>query len=235
MNYQKLIIMKRDFSYDTLGDSTLIISTDKEDVDVIRHLHLILSEKLKDNIIDFVKTPNSLAVYIDPYKISIKQLYNKINTIVVNESFDGIKKKAKDWKIPICYDPSYAKDITSLSKKLGLSIKKIIELHLRETYKIHMIGFLPGFIYLKGLNNNLKVPRRNTPRKEIKAGSIAIANDQTGIYNVNSPGGWNIIGRTPLSIFNKKKNPPIQMIEGDNVKFYKISKDDYLKLKNNEK
>ena len=217
--------MKRDFSYDTLGDSTLIISTDKEDVDVIRHLHLILSEKLKDTIIDFVKTPNSLAVYIDPYKI----------TILVNESFDGIKKKAKDWKIPICYDQSYAKDISSLSKKLGLSIKKIIELHLRETYKIHMIGFLPGFIYLKGLNNNLKVPRRNTPRKEIKEGSIAIANDQTGIYNINSPGGWNIIGRTPLSIFNKKKIPPIQMIEGDNVKFYKISKDDYLKLKNNEK
>ena len=196
--------MKRNFSYDTLGDSTLIISTDKEDVDVIRHLHLILSEKLKDNIIDFVKTPNSLAVYIDPYKISIKQLYNKINTIVVNESFDGIKKKAKDWKIPICYDTSYAKDISSLSKKLGLSIKKIIELHLRETYKIHMIGFLPGFVYLKGLNNNLKVPRRNTPRKEIKEGSIAIANDQTGIYNINSPGGWNIIGRTPLSIFNTK-------------------------------
>ena len=112
--------MKRNFSCDTLGDSSLIISSDKEDVDVIRHLHLILSEKLKDSIIDFVKTPNSLAVYIDPYKISIKQISNEINTILVNESFDGIKKKAKDWKIPICYDPSYAKDITSLSKKLGL-------------------------------------------------------------------------------------------------------------------
>ena len=227
--------MKRNFSYDSLGDSTLIISTDKEDLNVIRHLHLILSEKLKDTIIDFVKTPKSLAVYTDPYKISIKQISDEINTILINESFDGIKKKAKNWKIPICYDPSYAKDINSLSKRLGISVKKIIELHLRETYKIQMIGFLPGFIYLKGLNKNLKVPRRKTPRKEIKKGSIAIANDQTGIYNINSPGGWNIIGRTPSSIFNKKKNPPIKMIEGDNIKFYKISKDDYLKLKNNEK
>ena len=95
-----------------------------------------------------------------------------------------------------------------------------------------MIGFLPGFVYLKGLNNNLKVPRRNTPRKEIKEGSIAIANDQTGIYNINSPGGWNIIGRTPFELFNiNKKNTSI-LSPGDTVKFKSITKKEFETFKN---
>ena len=227
--------MRKNFSYEYLGDRALIISISQGDINKIHDTHSFLSQKLEDFVLDYVKTPESITLYNDPYKISVKDLSIKVKYLLETESFSKKKRKAIRWKIPICYDDSFGLDIKHVSKKINLSTNEIIDKHLKGTYKVNMIGFLPGFIYLSGLEKKLSIPRKKTPRIEIPEGSIAIANKQTGIYNIKSPGGWNVIGNTPSSLFNKNLNPPIRMKEGDIVKFYEVSMQEYNNLKKNEK
>ena len=227
--------MRKNFSYEYLGDRVLIISIPGDGYNKIHETHSILSQKFNDFILDSVKTPESLALYIDPYKISVKELSKKVKSLLESEHLIRKERKVKKWKLPICYDDSFGLDIIHVSKKTKLSHKEIIDTHLKGNYKVNMIGFLPGFVYLSGLEKKLSIPRKKTPRKEIPEGSIAIANSQTGIYNIKSPGGWNVIGRTPSSLFNKNLTPPIQLKEGDIVNFYEVSVREYNNLRNNEK
>ena len=227
--------MRKNFSYEYLGDRALIISISQGGFNKIHETHSILSQKLQDFVIDFVKTPESIALYNDPYKISVKDLSKKVKSLLESYYLGKKERKVKSWRIPICYDDSFGLDIKHVSEKTNLSPKEIIKTHLKGRYIVNMIGFLPGFVYLSGLQKKLSIPRKKTPRKEIPEGSIAIANRQTGIYNIKSPGGWNIIGKTPSSLFNKNSSPPIQMKEGDIVKFYEVGFKEYNNLKKNEK
>ena len=227
--------MRKNFSYEYLGDRALIISVTQGGINNIHEIYSILSKKLEDLVLDFVKTPESLALYNDPYKVSVKDLSKRVKSLLESETLGKKERIAKTWKIPVCYDGSFALDIKHVSKKTNLSPKEIIDTHLKGIYKVNMIGFLPGFVYLSGLDKKLSIPRKKTPRKEISEGSIAIANRQTGIYNIKSPGGWNVIGKTPTSLFNKNSNPPIRLKEGDIVKFYEINIQEFNNLKNNEK
>jgi inhibitor of KinA len=131
--------------------------------------------------------------------------------------------------IPVCYDPEFALDLDDVAHHTGLSPKEIADLHQRASYRVNCVGFTPGFPYLSGLPARLAVPRRAVPRKEIAAGSVAIGGSQTGIYPVKSPGGWNIIGRTPLSLFDPSKNPPALLGAGDGVRFRAITRAEFEK------
>ncbi len=132
--------------------------------------------------------------------------------------------------IPVCYDPKFALDIEDVAKTNNLTIPKVIELHTKPTYKVYFLGFLPGFPYLGGLDKRLQTPRKKTPREVIEAGSVAIGGAQTGVYTTSSPGGWNIIGKSPLNYFSIAKNPPALLKAGDFIKFIPISKDEYRKI-----
>ena len=215
------------------GDSILIINSDNP----------ITQEKLS-SIVDKIKSSNipeiediiilkdHIGLIYNPYTTSYNELKSKVNSSIDKNSIRISNKKKRIWKIPICYHTDLASDINEVSKKLNLDTKEFIRIHNKSTYIVDMIGFLPGFLYLGGLNNLISLPRKKTPRKIIPKGSIGIANNQTGIYNIESPGGWNIIGRTPHELFDKNSDPPIKIQQGDTINFYEIDINEFYKISN---
>jgi len=130
-------------------------------------------------------------------------------------------------EIPVCYAPPFADDLMDVAAAHGLSAEDVIRLHLGAEYTVRMIGFSPGFPYLAGLPAVLHTPRLKTPRLRVPAGSVAIGGRQTGIYSLETPGGWNIIGRTPVAMFRPDLDPPCFLNVGDRVRFVEISADEY--------
>jgi inhibitor of KinA len=130
-------------------------------------------------------------------------------------------------EIPVCYDPEFAFDLDEVARRAGISENEVVHVHSGGDYRVHCVGFIGGFPFLGGLPPRLATPRHDTPRKEIPAGSVGIGGKQTGIYPVRSPGGWNIIGRTPVRLFNPAKNPPGLLRAGDRVRFRPITRKEF--------
>ena len=206
------------------GDSIIII----QDLKNLKSSSLsVYIEKLNlTEIEDIISLKNSLGIIFNPYKITSERLIKKIQNVISDKNLN-IKKKSKTWKIPICYDKDFAIDFKEISSISKLDLEQLKKKHFNKTYEVDLIGFLPGFLYLGDLDKSLRFPRKKNPRTSIPEGSVGIAGNQTGIYNIESPGGWNIIGRTPLKLFNKSKNPPININQGDKVIFQEITKEDF--------
>jgi inhibitor of KinA len=137
------------------------------------------------------------------------------------------QSEGRDIRIPVCYEGEYAPDLEAVARDKGLSRKEVIDLHCSIPYRIYMIGFLPGFPYLGKIDPRLEIPRKVRPVPVI-AGGVGIAGLQTGIYPQNSPGGWQIIGRTPIRLFDREADPPVMLLTGDQVVFYPVSTADFL-------
>jgi inhibitor of KinA len=181
------------------------------------------------SIVEVISAYNSLLIiydstieYVNSAFLELKTLYLKQDKIVENHF--------RTFRIPVCYDTDFAVDLDDFSKEKKLSKPEIIELHTEPIYTVFFIGFLPGFLYLGGLNSKLHLDRKNTPDLNVKKGAVAIGGKQTGIYPQDSPGGWHIIGSSPIELFNPKENPPCFINAGDKVKFYSISKFEYLQI-----
>lgn len=156
--------------------------------------------------------------------LEVKELYDKENNVQ--------HYKALVWKIPVCYDDEFGSDLNAFSREKKQSKSEIIALHSEAMYTVYFIGFLPGFLYLGGLDSRLFLDRKNTPKLEVKKGSVAIGGQQTGIYPQDCPGGWHIIGNSPIPLFTAFENPPCKIKAGDKVKFEPISRDAYSKIEN---
>ena len=130
-------------------------------------------------------------------------------------------------EIPVCYEGEFAPDLEEVAQRAGIHWKEVVDLHCSAEYRVHCIGFTPGFPFLGGLPRKIATSRRGVPRKEIPAGSVGIGGKQTGIYPIKSPGGWNIIGRTPLRLFDSKKNPPALLQAGDRVRFRSVTREEF--------
>ena len=150
-------------------------------------------------------------------------------------SFDSSKStiKSKHWNIPVCYESKYASDSSILSEHLKLSHHQLIKLHTKPIYQIYFIGFLPGFLYLEGLDTKLYYPRKKSPALKVSKGAIGIGGRQTGIYPNQSPGGWNIIGTSPTSMFDPNLKQPCFAKSGDTLSFYSISETTFKKIREN--
>ena len=184
-------------------------------------------EKLELNEIeDIISLKSSVGILFNPHKISSSDFIKKTKNLLFNKNFNN-NKKIKTWEIPICYDKDFAIDLNEISTKCKIDVDQVIKNHNNKTYEVDIVGFLPGFLYLGKLDDSLHLPRKNNPRTHIPEGSIGIAGNQTGIYNIESPGGWNIIGRTPLRLFDKLKNPPIKIKQGDKIIFKEITKEEF--------
>jgi len=133
-------------------------------------------------------------------------------------------------EIPVCYEPEFGFDLDHVAAHAGLDGKEVVDLHSAAEYRVHCVGFTPGFPFLGGLNPKLATPRRDTPRKEIPAGSVGIGGKQTGIYPVKSPGGWNIVGRTPLRLFDPQRDPPALLRAGARVRFRAIAREEFERM-----
>lgn len=162
---------------------------------------------------------NSLLVILqnEVYKTQIINLLKKLNITINN-----FNKPNTTYIIPVCYEGSFAPDLNAVAESSGLSAEDVVRLHTSKVYTVFFIGFLPGFPYLGGLDNRLHTPRKATPRKNIPKGSVAIGGSQTGIYTTDSPGGWNIIGKSPLPFFKVDRSQPFLLNAGDKIAFEAI-------------
>lgn len=140
------------------------------------------------------------------------------------------KAKPRTVEIPVCYDEDFGPDLALVAKHAKLTVEEVVKRHGKADHLVYLIGFAPGFPYMGGLPKELNLPRRAKPRMEVAPGSVGIAGNQTGIYPLGTPGGWNLIGRTPLRLFTPEKTPPVRLGAGDRVKFRAISRDEFDRL-----
>jgi len=174
--------------------------------------------------IECVPAYGSLTVYFNEHvsAAGVRSLLSDLSAQVSDTSF---ATEGKQISIPVCYDPSLGMDLPWVSSHLNLSLEEIISLHTSVVYRVYMIGFIPGFPYMGTLPEQLEVPRKQTPSLKIPMGSVAIAGKQTGIYPAEVPGGWQVIGRTPLKMFDPSKSPCSFLNAGDLVQFNPITLD----------
>ena len=184
---------------------------------------------LNDCIIEVVQSINSLLIIFDINKISANDLIKDLKRIEDME--DDLFESNKTWQIPVCYDLKYAIDLENLAKEKKLSTSEIINIHKSKVYDVLSMGFLPGFMYLGFTDKNLHCERKEVPSLDIKKGSIGIALNQTCIYPQNSPGGWHIIGVSPLNFFDLKSKNPCFAKPGDKIQFTEISNKQFQKMK----
>ena len=191
-------------------------------------------------MIEAIPAYSSVSVYFDIAAIrkkiaSHKRVYeyiqNQLNQVVLNQ-FDGFKTIPDLIRIPVCYADGFGIDLPWLAEQKNLSREEVIHLHNSRQYHVYMLGFLPGFSYMGEVDERIIVPRKPEPQS-ISAGSVGIAGKQTGVYPLNSPGGWRIIGRTPLKMFDKNKAEPCLLKAGDSVEFYPITRDEFDNMQNN--
>ena len=174
---------------------------------------------------------NKLIITFDLDKTNFLKIKKEIENI---EAKENKKNKINTIKIPVCFDDKFALDIERLKKKLDLSKKEITEIYLSKDYFCYMTGFIAGMPFLGDIDNKLRIERLNTPRVKVPKGSVGITEQFCNIYTFESPGGWNIIGNTPIKIFNNiSEDQTTKINTGDKVRFYEISKEEYSEL--NEK
>lgn len=183
---------------------------------------------------ELVVAYSSLTVYYDPFIIRKKYQPATIISHWVNENLQEAFRQssiqesngAKIHRIPVCYEEEFGIDLVQMTTQKKISIEKIIEWHTSKLYRVYMLGFMPGFPYMGEVEEQLATPRKQKP-VIVEAGSVGIAGTQTGIYPFKSPGGWNIIGRTPVSLFNRDEQPCVWLQPGDQVQFYSIRRGEY--------
>ncbi|MEO7530612.1 MAG: 5-oxoprolinase subunit PxpB [Sediminibacterium sp.] len=201
-------------------------------------LFYYLSENTPDGVTDIIPAYNTLTLVYDVvflkkshpaifvYEHVCAQLQKAV--VAIGEEMITVARRVK---IPVCYDASLAPDLFSLAESNKLSIEQVIQLHTGKIYRVYMIGFLPGFAYMGSVDEKIITPRLTQPRVLVPAGSIGIAGEQTGIYPFDSPGGWQLIGQTPVQMFDAKKELPCYLQPGDEVQFYAISLGEFTKQK----
>jgi len=177
-------------------------------------------------ITDIVPGLASLLIHYDPLIIRAGQIKSAIYPLL-NRTDSAAGQPSKLWHLPVCYETQFAPDLDEIAGQLSLSQKQIIELHLSASHEVAIMGFLPGLGYMTGLPAPLHLPRRANPRTDVKQGSVGIAMDQTVIYPLDSPGGWNLIGRMPYLLCDPAHKDPIWLSAGDVVKFSAITADEF--------
>jgi len=190
--------------------------------------HALLNQHPFKGFIESVPAYSSLTIYFNE-EISAQEVKVYV-TDVLEKNTSSFSSSAENTSstthiIPVCYDPSYGLDLVTVAEEKNLSVDEIIALHTNQPFRVYMIGFVPGFAYMGTLPVSLETKRKNVPRLEVPKGSVGIAGLQTGIYPSTIPGGWNILGRTPINLFDKTKEPCSFLQAGDLVQFQSLTKE----------
>jgi KipI family sensor histidine kinase inhibitor len=205
-----------------MGDRSLLVElgeTIAPDVNRrVQELMLQLQQARLPGVREFAPGYRSLLVVFDPLTLSPAELKARITDVAGRPASAGLPQ-AKLLTVPVFYGGEYGPDLEGVAGHLGISTDEVIRLHTETMYRVYMIGFTPGYPYMGELPAALAVPRRSTPRTRVPKGSVGIAQRQTGIYSVESPGGWQIIGWTPIELFDPTRQLPSLLEMGDRVKF----------------
>jgi inhibitor of KinA len=226
------------FTISPLGDAALIISFgNKIDENINRKVYTfsrLIKEARINGIYDIVPAYSSIAVHYNPIVLMMRSLgetaYESLKKqlqLLPFKDAEEITAPIRKLRIPVCYAARFGWDLEYMSGVTNLPVADIVRLHTSCIYKVYMIGFLPGFAYMGEVDERIAVARKTEPRLQIEQGYVGIAGKQTGIYPLTSPGGWQIIGRTPLLIFDKQKEKPALFAPGDEVEFFSISEDEF--------
>lgn len=188
----------------------------------VRALSQALEQVRVKGVLEAVPTYRSLAIYYDPLTIGRDALRQQVSSLYGSLADQG-DRTPKIVEVPTVYGREYGPDIEFVARHSGLSPDEVIRLHSEPLYHVYMLGFMAGFPYLGDLSERLAVPRLSTPRLKVPAGSVGIGGRQTGIYPIESPGGWRIIGRTSLRLFDPSSETPTPILPGDKVRFMPIA------------
>lgn len=202
---------------------------DKNILENILNFKLKIENNKGKQIVEVITAYSSLLII---YKLTIDNVNDEFFSLKKLYALkkDNKKTSLNHWRIPVCYDPVFGTDLEAFAKEKKLLISKVIELHTKPVYSIYFLGFLPGFLYLGGLDKHLFLDRKKVPKLDVKKGAVAIGGNQTGIYPKNSPGGWHVIGNSPIELFNPNANIPCELKSGDTLSFYAITKSEYYKI-----
>ena len=200
--------------------------------EVFRIFNLLSSKKI-DGMLTIHPAYNSVLVTFDPVKVNPHYMFDKLQDILNDTSSVQLPERRRI-EIPVCYENEFAPDIHDVANLRNLTVNEVISYHANPEYLVYFLGFSPGFPYLGNMPKEISASRLKTPRIKIPAGSVAIGGNQTGIYPIASPGGWRIIGRTPLKLFSIGNDPPVLLKMGDKIKFVPITKDEFEKRSKKE-
>ena len=204
-------------------------SISDETNDLVHVISSHIKNKMGHKITGVVPSYHSVTMFYDSITYSFFELKKEVETQILNLQTINLKQKKTIYEIPVCYGLQYGPDIENVMNLHHISINELIQMHQESLYRIYMIGFLPGFPYLGGLNSKLATPRLKKP-KLVRQGAVGIAGEQTGIYPFESPGGWNIIGQTPVNIFSNNGDDTVLFQPGSFLRFKSINEFEFAEI-----
>ena len=207
------------------GDAALVVEFGEEiSLEINRQVHILahaLERNLFPGLREAVPSYRSLLVHYDPLQLSCEEVKVFVSG-VLQKCKEVLPLESRLVKLPTVYGGEFGPDIEFVAEHNGLSVEAVVQIHSSVTYTVYMLGFTPGFPYMGTLSEAIVTPRLSTPRKSVPAGSVGIAGSQTGIYPIATPGGWRLIGRTPVTLFDLERSPPTVLRPGDQVQFVPI-------------
>ncbi len=187
-------------------------------------------QALGDNLIDIVPSYTTVLVHYDPLRLDSQQASELLGRVLAGLTAEATDADKGVKELPVWYHPSVGPELALLQQHTGLDLDHIIRLHSQHSYRVFALGFAPGFAFMGSLPGELELPRLSTPRKRVPAGSVALAGRQTSAYPQASPGGWNLIGRTPARLFDPASRELSLLKVGDTVRFVPVDKDEFIRL-----
>ncbi len=220
--------MYKNFKYLAVGDRGLLVELGTNiSLEVNRKVHTlnrVISKLHLKGVEECVPTYRSLLIYFDPEETSVERLADTIKGLEIDFDSCKVETRKQVVEVPVAYGGTFGPDLDFVAKYHRLDVEDVVQIHSGREYTVYMIGFVAGFPYLGKVADEIATPRLETPRMQVPQGSVGIAGSQTGIYPCESPGGWQIIGRTPIELFCARKNPPTVVEPGDTVKFKPVEK-----------
>ncbi|KIL52935.1 5-oxoprolinase subunit PxpB [Jeotgalibacillus campisalis] len=224
------------YSLHSLGDQAILIEFTQEVNEVIHEqvqgVKDRIAEKKYDWVVEIVPAFASIAVHYDIRKLlAFSDPYNLVEkelSVLLDSKKSFAKRTSREINIPVFYGGKSGPDLEQVAKHNAITAEEVIELHTKAEYTVYMLGFAPGFPYIGGLNEKLATPRKSKPRLQIPVGSVGIAGQQTGVYPIETPGGWQLIGQTPEALFRPmNEEEPTLLQAGDKIRFYAISEEEF--------
>ena len=229
MEYPKVVIASESSSIVYFSERPCSQTSDQ-----IAYTANALKVRLGDDLIDLIPSYHSLLVIYNPLKLGYQKIEQEIRNTIGQWTSNNQSQKGPIVELPVYYSPESGPDLQRIADHSGLTIDQIIEIHQQTEYTVYAMGFAPGFAYLGEVDTRIAMPRLATPRHNVPQGAVAIADRQTAIYPSQSPGGWNLIGLCPTSLFNAEQQPPSPMAVGDRICFNAISRDEFIRLGGSE-